>query len=62
MRGATLHRKQKQKQMKKNKMLSDAKKVLYLVLMFACSGPAYAGIVKGVASKIVEAGFCGMTF
>ena len=44
IRGATLHRKQKQKQMKKNKMLSDAKKVLYLVLMFACSGPAYAGI------------------
>ena len=62
IRGATLHRKQKQKQMKKNKMLSDAKKVLYLVLMFACSGPAYAGIVKGIASKIVEAGFCGMTF
>lgn len=34
--------------MKKNKMLSDAKKVLYLVLMFACSGPVYAGIIKGI--------------
>lgn len=48
--------------MKRNKMLLGIKKVLYLVLMFACTGPAYAGIVKGIASKIVEAGFCGMTF